>query len=238
MNSLGPDGIQTAPYSTLKTTYTKGRQVRAVYTDDEVLVYQAFNRDIAEYALEHQVFGGEHYLPGRMTWVKTEFLWMMYRSDWARSKNQEMILGIWLERGAFESMLESAVVSKFDPLCFDDEEAYAAIRAGEKETLRNGGGIVRLQWDPSHAPNGAKVMDRRAIQLGLKGFGDALTNPDAGVVKGIVDFTPFVEASRLLVDDHDALLIPVESDFPVPPSALRPLGMIDPPSDDDGAASE
>ncbi len=30
---------------------------------------------------------------------------MMYRSEWADTRNQEVILGIWLKRSAFEDIL-------------------------------------------------------------------------------------------------------------------------------------
>jgi hypothetical protein len=51
----------------------------------------------------------------RMTWIKTNFLWMMYRSDWARSKDQEMILGIWLKRTAFDRMIKNHVPTSYNP---------------------------------------------------------------------------------------------------------------------------
>ena len=39
--------------------------------------YQAFNAKIAAWAVEHQRFGGPHFKEDRMTWIKTNFLWMM-----------------------------------------------------------------------------------------------------------------------------------------------------------------
>ncbi len=38
----------------------------------------------------------------RMTWIKPNFLWMMYRSGWAVKKNQERILAIKLTKKGFE----------------------------------------------------------------------------------------------------------------------------------------
>ena len=54
-----------------------------------VVVYQAFNPEIAQYAVQNQHFGGPAYNFNRMSWIKTNFLWMMYRSGWATKKNQE-----------------------------------------------------------------------------------------------------------------------------------------------------
>jgi len=70
----------------------RGRHIMAQYTDKAILVYQAFKPEIAEYATLHQSFEGcKSYKTTRMTWIKTNFLWMMYRSGWACKKNQEVI---------------------------------------------------------------------------------------------------------------------------------------------------
>jgi hypothetical protein len=37
---------------------------------------------------------------------------MMFRSNWGKKKNQEMILGIWLKRSAFEDYLRNAIGRK------------------------------------------------------------------------------------------------------------------------------
>ena len=44
----------------------------------------------------------------RMTWVKTNFLWMMYRSGWGRKRNQERTLAIYLTREGFDTILRGA----------------------------------------------------------------------------------------------------------------------------------
>ena len=74
-----------------------------------MIVYQAFKPAIAKYAVEHQKYEG---CPGygvtRMTWIKTNFLWMMFRCGWASKHNQQRVLAIWLKRSAFETYLENA----------------------------------------------------------------------------------------------------------------------------------
>ncbi|HOY05022.1 MAG TPA: DUF4291 family protein [Saprospiraceae bacterium] len=59
-----------------------------------LLVYQAFNPAIAAYAAEHRRFGGPAYSFNRMSWIKPNFLWMMYRAGRAAKPSQERILAI------------------------------------------------------------------------------------------------------------------------------------------------
>jgi len=58
----------------------QGRHILAQTTDDFVVVYQAFNMITAQYAVAHQKLGGPAYSFNRMSWIKPNFLWMMYRS--------------------------------------------------------------------------------------------------------------------------------------------------------------
>ena len=44
-----------------------------------------YNDKIADYALEHQKFGGKHFNPYRMTWIKPSFAWMLFRSGYGRN---------------------------------------------------------------------------------------------------------------------------------------------------------
>ena len=66
-----------------------GQHILAQTGDGAVIVYQAFKPCIAQYAVDNNKFGGPHYSMSRMTWIKTNFLWMMFRSDWGRAQNQE-----------------------------------------------------------------------------------------------------------------------------------------------------
>src|ERR1051326_6100358 len=94
-----------------------------------------------------------------MSWIKPNFLWMMYRCGWASKENQERVLAIWITKKDFESILEQAVFSSFQPTYYTSHEQW-------KEALEQK--EVRLQWDPDHDPYGGKLT-RRAIQLGMKG---------------------------------------------------------------------
>ncbi|RHZ46916.1 uncharacterized protein CDV56_102444 [Aspergillus thermomutatus] len=64
------------------------RQIRAKYT-----VYQAYTSSIADAALDAQRFVPP-FSRTHITWVKASFLWMAYRSGWARKPKQERVLAI------------------------------------------------------------------------------------------------------------------------------------------------
>nr|WP_240038802.1 MULTISPECIES: DUF4291 family protein [Okeania] len=39
-----------------------------------------------------------------MSWIKTNFLWMMYRSAWGSKTGQEIILAVTIKRTAFDGI--------------------------------------------------------------------------------------------------------------------------------------
>jgi len=88
----------------------RGQQILAQYDEDSIVVYQAFNKTISDYVCKHGTFDG---CPGynpttRMTWIKTNFLWMMFRCNWATRPNQERVVAVWIRRPAFDFYLECA----------------------------------------------------------------------------------------------------------------------------------
>lgn len=184
------------------------------FDDDSIVVYQAYNETIAKYAVAHQKFEGcASFNPTRMTWVKTNFLWMMFRCGWAAKSNQERVLAIWLKRDVFEQYLENART---------------------KGSSKVFGGTVRLQWDPDHFPNGDCHPYRRAVQLGLKGI-EGFAN-GAHIVK-IEDVTDFVLQQGRIVDqkDNSELLVARERVF-VPNSKLARAALeLSPAQSDDNS---
>ena len=75
------EDIQTEPYLRAREEWpTEGKHILANFDADSIVVYQAFNNKIADYAVEHNMFtGAPDYNPNRMSWIKTNYLWMMYR---------------------------------------------------------------------------------------------------------------------------------------------------------------
>jgi hypothetical protein len=167
----------------LPTWPEAGRHVLAQFDEKTVVVYQAYRPTIAEYAVQHQRFGGEFSF-SRMSWIKPNFLWMMYRSGWAQKEGQEHVLAVRVERAFFARCLASAVASSFDP------ERHAS-KAEWKIALRTSD--VRLQWGPDHDPSGAPVT-RRAVQLGLRGA--VLKEYATTAIVRILDVTRLVASER------------------------------------------
>lgn len=167
-------------YSEQQNRWPKsGQQVLAQFDNESIVVYQAYRPEIAEYAVEHQKFGGEFWRD-RMTWIKPGFLWMMYRSGWASKADQERILAIWLRRSDFDLFLSEAVASTYHASSFHSRELW-------QEAVKRSD--VRLQWDPDHGPSGGK-LERRALQLGLRD--KALQRYETSVILEIQDITPQV----------------------------------------------
>ena len=159
--------------------------------------------------MRHQRFGGEFSF-SRMSWVKPNFLWMMFRSGWAMKVGQEVVLAIGVARAGFDRLLEEAVPSTFDAAAFASRDAWQA--AVERSD-------VRVQWDPDHDPLGRPVA-RRALQLGLRG--DALARYAREWIAFIEDVTPFVrEQHPNAVEPFDRLVTPREDVYPVRDAAVE-----------------
>lgn len=129
---------------------TEGRHILAQYDDETIVVYQAYRPEIANYVVEHQRFGGPWSLE-RMTWIKPNFLWMMYRCGWATKAGQERVLALWLPRDVFErEILGAAVHSSFVPEVHGTREDWQrAVKTSD----------VRLQWDPDHGRDVFDALD-------------------------------------------------------------------------------
>jgi hypothetical protein len=177
-----------------------GRHILAQQTDEQIVVYQAFNPSIANFAVEHQFFGGNHYSYGRMSWIKPNFLWMMYRCGWAEKENQESVLAIWLLKKDFDTILGEAAHSSFK------KEFYPTQEAWKQDLIKRS---VRLQWDPDHDIYGNK-QERKAIQLGMKG--KILEKFGKTMVTKIEDITSFVKEQKAIIEERrlDDLMVPAE----------------------------
>lgn len=213
MSSFMP--LPTAPYSEqAKTWPSSGRHILAQYDDDTVVEYQAYSPAIGRFAVEHGYFGGD-FKYSRMSWIKPNFCWMMYRSDWGRSEGQQIVLAVRIRRTFFESVLEQAVPSSFAPELFEDHDSWKkAVDRSE----------VRLQWDPDHLPTGAPC-ERRAIQLGLRG--SVLEAYGKREVVEIIDMSEFVAEQRQHVSEwrDGSLLTPLERPYMPETRTAQRLGL-------------
>lgn len=133
------------------------RQIRAVYDEETIRIYQAYNDAIADSALEAGTFVSPPFKLERMTWIKPSFLWMMYRSGWGKKDNgQNRILAIDISREGFEWALKHSLLSN-QAKNYENKDEWLNIK---KVTP------VRIQWDPERDLY-LHPLDHRAIQIGL-----------------------------------------------------------------------
>ena len=78
---------------------------RGEWDSEGVYVYQAYKDEIADWALEHQAFGGPAWKPTRMTWIKPSFAWMLYRSGYGYKPGQTRVLKIKLSHATIAFLL-------------------------------------------------------------------------------------------------------------------------------------
>src|SRR5262245_59016694 len=117
--------IATIPYvEQMKCWPRIGQHILAQYDEDTIIVYQAHRPSIGQFAVENGYFGGD-FKYSRMSWIKPNFLWMMYRSQWAQAEGQEVVLAIRLKRRFFDFLVAQAVPSSFDGQAFASREDWA-----------------------------------------------------------------------------------------------------------------
>ena len=133
------------------------KQIRAVFDENTIRVYQAYSPVIAEEAVRLGTFG-EHFSLDRMTWIKPSFLWMMYRCGWATKDGQERVLAIDIRRSGFDYAVKNAVASTLKESGLSEEEWKKLVAESD----------IRVQWDPEKDIFG-NSLPYRSIQLGLRG---------------------------------------------------------------------
>jgi len=183
------------------------RQVRAVYDEATIRVYQAYSHAIADAALRAGRFAPP-FSRTRMTWIKPSFLWMMYRAGWAsKDDGQQRILAIDITRDGFEWALRNASTSQ-DPVLPD----------GSKPP-------VRVQWDPERDIHLHK-LDHRSIQIGIGGA--AVPRYVDSWTQRITDITERVHEIKHRLDHADAAgaeaRLPVERVYPLPADIAARIG--------------
>lgn len=178
------------------------KEIRAVYDDHTIQVYQAYREEIAQEAVTLGTFGS-HFKRGRMTWIKPSFLWMMYRCGWGQKEGQEHVLAIRLKREGFDFCVNNAVVSTYSPTLAVSREAW------QRQVKTSS---IRVQWDPERDIYG-NPLSYRSIQLGLRG--SAVEQYITEWIVGLTDITDFVTNLR---EQRDAGLditeqLPIEQPY-------------------------
>jgi hypothetical protein len=206
VGTIGADmNLETESYEAQVARWPKeGRHILAQFSADWVVVYQAYRPETGKWAAEHGRFG-QGFSLSRMSWIKPNFLWMMYRCGWASKEGQEVVLAVRLKRSAFDEVLRRGVPSSYESGAYSSEQAW-------KDAVAQSD--VRLQWDPDHSPSGQRLT-RRAIQLGLRG--PTLARYAQEWIVDIQDISDFVREQRAHVQNGDTakLVTPKESVYSV-----------------------
>jgi len=146
--------------NTLKNVNTE-RQIRAVYNEKTIRVYQAYSEAIASTAVAAQTFVSPPFKMERMTWIKPSFCWMMYRAGYGdKDAGQKRILAIDITCEGFEWALAHSSISSY--------KEYLGVSHAEWKQQKEPC-PVRIQWDPERDVSINK-LDYRSIQIGLKGL--------------------------------------------------------------------
>lgn len=192
------------------------RQIRAVWDEHTIRVYQAYSHQIADAALKAGRFVSPPFSMTRMTWIKPSFLWMAYRAGWGfKDDGQRRILAIDISRDGFRWVLEHACLSHPQ-----DGTSH------EEWRKRLDASPVRIQWDPErdlyHNPLG-----HRSIQIGISGVGVShYVNEWTQTVEDVTELAHAIK-SRLDAGDEAAArdMLPLERPYPLDDALARSIGM-------------
>lgn len=141
-----------------------------------------------------------------MTWIKSSFLWMMYRSGWASKTNQEHILAIKIKMSGFEWALQNSCLSHFDDNIYSSYDNWKEILVKSP---------VRIQWDPEK-DIAMQPLSYRSIQIGLSGI--AVDKYISDWIVSIDDVTNYCKQIHQLIDINRIIqakdLLPNEQPYP------------------------
>ncbi len=162
------------------------KEIYAVYNDETIRVYQAFNPLIAGPAVKAQTFVSPFKME-RMTWIKPSFLWMMYRAGYGyKDHGQKRILAIDITHEGFRWALEHSSGSHI-PKDMPKED-WQAVKANKP---------VRIQWDPERDIH-HNALDYRSIQIGLTR--EAVHKYVKDWIVSIEDITPIAHEMSDLIE--------------------------------------
>lgn len=216
----------TTPTASAPVPY---RQVRALYDDETITVYQAYNRDIAAAAVKEQkLHASPHFKPTRMTWIKPSWAWMLYRAGYSyKDPGQERILALRMRHEDFLGLLNRAVLtsghggakagSEPEPQAPQDvpqqpegsDEAAPQPAAADEKAQRGKrkhrdpaagkSPDVKVQWDPERTVRLGK-LEHRSIQIGIP----AALSPEwtAKWIVSIADVTDRARELKRVLDEE------------------------------------
>lgn len=193
------------------------REIRARYTNDTIVMYQAYSPQIAEPALKHQTFQPPFSFH-RMTWIKPSFLWLMHRSNWGQKRNQTRTLAVHISRAGWDRALSLGVLTHPEPAVYSNSSDWDA---QFKQAH------VHIQWDTERSFRGAG-LNHFSIQVGISRH-LIRTLVDEWIVK-IEDMSPTVAKVRNFIKSgkqkNAKRLLPNERLYPVEQSVAQRIHMM------------
>ncbi|KAI0107224.1 ATP-dependent RNA helicase DHX8 [Nemania sp. FL0031] len=169
-----------------KTPY---RQIRALFDDETITVYQAYSDEIALAAVEQQKLSASPlFKPTRFTWIKPSWAWMMYRSGYSyKDRGQTRILALRMKHEHFRQILRQATVT-----------GHSGVPLTEEEKSR----LVRVQWDPERNLR-LGILPFRSIQIGIGG--EASRTWAESMIVSIEDVTEKARALKKALEENPAI---------------------------------
>ncbi|KAK5653940.1 hypothetical protein OQA88_7865 [Cercophora sp. LCS_1] len=192
-----------------KTPY---RQIRALYDDETITVYQAYNKTIASAAVEKQKLNASPaFRLTRMTWIKPSWAWMLYRAGYShKDAGQERILALKMRHADFIDILERGV----------GVEGATGLPQ------------VRIQWDPERTVRLGR-LEHRSIQIGIPGSLSEKWVEE--MIVGIEDVTDKARELKRVLDERKDVgtqelvalgLVPAERPFELAEELQKGLRML------------
>ena len=192
------------------------REIRADYDSESIVVYQAYNDQIADAALRAGTFVAPFSF-NRMTWLKPSFRWLMHRSNWAQRSGQERVLRVRIKRSGWDHALAIGVLTSPDGPVFGNGTFWqSAFETAE----------VHVQWDTERSVHGA-ALDHYSIQVGISRH--LIRELVDSWILELEDFTPRARKLYTLVHggrkEEASRLMPPERVYAVPQQVARRLMM-------------
>lgn len=216
--------------------------IRGEWDHEGVYVYQAYRDAIADWALEHQRFGGPAWNPTRMTWIKPSFAWMLYRSGYGCKPGQTRVLKLKLPHARFAELLAHCRLAHHRTHPPQPKVVTVAMHREQPPTTSRSGGSGRVQWDPERdlwdvdGKQPRKMLRTRAIQIGLAGDVSQLYVDSILSIQEVTDLAHRVATAHRFKskDDRMAALRALQPDLPVerpympqlPDSVLTSLALL------------
>lgn len=203
------------------------REIRAQYDNETITVYQAYKTSIADAAVQSQkLTASPDFKPGRMTWIKPSWAWVLYRSGYSyKDPGQSRILALKMKHERFAGLLEKGLLSTHRPSAGDGVKSHSDPGPREKSAS------VRIQWDPERSVR-MDVLPYRSIQIGIPG---ALSTIWANEwIVGIEDVTERARELKRVLDERPEVttgelqqlgLLPLEEVFQVSDAIKSQLEM-------------